>query len=187
MKNECEKAKQLFVITHNFSYFKLIRDWFNPTKDRTSIYTIETTNITGIRQSNILAAKSSLIKYQSEYQYIFSRLYEYKDCITIEVDKAYLIGNLSRKLLEAFLSFKYPKKRNDFKALMDVGIEDKEMLEKVYRFINKYSHNQNIEFYDSLDDNILSESINIVSDILENIIKKIDKKHYEEMVEIVTI
>jgi len=186
LKNECGTAKQLFIITHNFAYFKLIRDWFDPTKDRrTSIYTIEASSISGIRQSNIINAKSSLTKYQSEYQYIFSRLYQYKDNGVINIDNAYLIGNLSRKLLEAFFSFKFPRKRNNFRELMDFGIEDKELLEKVYKFINKYSHNQNIEFYDSSDDNILSESTNIVNDILENIIKKIDENHYTEMVEIV--
>ncbi|MCT7553641.1 AAA family ATPase [Aliarcobacter butzleri] len=197
LKNECEKAKQLFVITHNFAYFKLIRDWFltkNKKKNSTTgnliiksnFYMLETEMIQNTRYSNIKNVHNTLINYQSEYHFIFSKLYNYKDFITLEVDKAYLIGNLSRKLLEAFLSFKYPKKRNDFRALMDVGIEDKEMLEKVYKFINKYSHNQNIEFYDSSDDNVLSESINIVRDILEEIVKKIDPKHYEEMVEIIS-
>ena len=185
LKNECEKAKQLFVLTHNFSYFKLIRDWFNPIKDRTSIYTIEAQNISDFRTSNILKAKESLTKYQSEYQYIFSKLYQYKDNGTIEIEDAYLIGNLSRKLLEAFFSFKLPRKRSDFRTLMDAGISDKELLEKVYKFINKYSHNQNIEFYDSSDDNILAESANIVNDILENIIKEADENHYNEMVALI--
>ena len=29
MKVNCEKAKQLFVLTHNFTFFKLIRDWIS--------------------------------------------------------------------------------------------------------------------------------------------------------------
>ncbi|MDE1093317.1 AAA family ATPase, partial [Klebsiella pneumoniae] len=28
LRSNCDKAKQLFVFTHNFTYFKLIRDWF---------------------------------------------------------------------------------------------------------------------------------------------------------------
>ncbi|MCQ6493248.1 AAA family ATPase, partial [Vibrio parahaemolyticus] len=27
LKKHCEKAKQLFVMTHNFSYFKFVREW----------------------------------------------------------------------------------------------------------------------------------------------------------------
>lgn len=194
LKNECENAKQLFVITHNFAYFKLIRDWFlgkNRKRDRngnlvikSNCYSIETEVVNNIRTSNINIANNSLTKYQSEYHFIFSKIFKFKD-ENINEDNAYLIGNLLRKLLEAFLSFKYPKKRNDFKALMDVAVTDKELSEKVYKFINKYSHNQNIEFFDSSDDNILSESINIVNDVLENIIKLIDEKHYNEMIEVV--
>ena len=29
MKINCEKAKQLFVLTHNFTFFKLVRDWIS--------------------------------------------------------------------------------------------------------------------------------------------------------------
>ena len=28
LRSNCDKVKQLFVLTHNFTYFKLIRDWF---------------------------------------------------------------------------------------------------------------------------------------------------------------
>lgn len=180
LKNECGSAKQLIVITHNFAYFKLIRDWFNPSKDRTSVYLIEANIIEEIRHSVIKTATASLTKYASEYHFIFSQVYKFRNEAVNEVN-AYLIGNLLRKLLEAFLSFKYPFKRNDFKALCDAAIPDNDINEKVYRFINKYSHNQTIEFYDSSEDTVLSESNSIVTNVLEDIIKKIDKNYYEEM------
>lgn len=180
LKNECESAKQLIVITHNFAYFKLIRDWFNPFKDRTSVYLIEANVIEEKRHSVIKTATASLTKYASEYHFIFSQVYKFRNEAVNEVN-AYLIGNLLRKLLEAFLSFKYPLKRNDFKTLCDAAIPDNELNEKVYRFINKYSHNQTIEFYESSEDTVLSESNSIVTNVLEDIIKIIDKNHYEEM------
>lgn len=184
LKNECEKAKQLFVITHNFAYFKLVRDWFNPRKNRTSFYLIEAKIEGGDRFSVFKKVSDSLIKYNSEYHFIFSQLYQYKDK-TITSGDAYLIGNLLRKLLEAFLSFKYPRKRNDFKALCDDSIEDGQLREKVYRFINKYSHNQTIEFFDLEDDTILSEGDTIINDVFEKILKNIDEKHFNEMIEMV--
>ncbi|WOE71125.1 AAA family ATPase [Hydrogenimonas thermophila] len=191
LKNECEQAKQLFVMTHNFTYFKLIRDWFlkkNKVKNgkkiiKSEFYVIETLKISEQRKTTIKKAVNSLIEYQSEYQFIFYQIYQFKDK-DIDSTDAYLIGNLLRKLLEAFFSFKYPRKRNDFKALCDVAIKDKELNEKIYRFINKYSHNQSIEFFESNDDNILSESNTIVNDVLK-IIQQIDEKHYEEMEAIV--
>lgn len=180
LKNECGTAKQLFVITHNFAYFKLIRDWFNPSKDRTSIYLVEANIIDDKRHSIIKTATASLTKYASEYHFIFSQVYKFKNKEIDEVN-AYLIGNLLRKLLEAFLSFKYPLKRNNFKDLCDDAISDNDLNEKVYKFINKYSHNKTIEFYDSGEDTVLSESASIVDNVLEDIIKVIDPNHYSEM------
>ncbi|MFA7083492.1 MAG: AAA family ATPase [Arcobacteraceae bacterium] len=188
LKNECETAKQLFVITHNFAYFKLIRDWFSGKNKRKNgaliikacFYLIEANIIDEKRLSTIKTATASLTQYGSEYHFIFSQVYKFKNEVVDEVN-AYLIGNLLRKLLEAFLSFKYPFKRDNFKALCDVAIVDTNLNEKVYRFINKYSHNQTIEFYDSADDTVLSESNSIVTSVLEDIIKKIDENHYNEM------
>ena len=184
LKNECSQAKQLFVITHNFSYFKLVRDWFNPKKDRSRFYIIEAKTENGKRSSLIKMASNSLLKYNSEYHFIFSQLYYYKDNTMTTAD-AYLIGNLLRKLLEAFLSFKYPLKRDNFKALCDVSIEDELLREKVYRFINKYSHYQSIDFFDLEDDTVLSESNDIINDVFKNIIEEIDDNHFKEMVEMV--
>ncbi|MFH3155601.1 AAA family ATPase [Citrobacter freundii] len=31
LRTQCTEAKQLFVLTHNFTYFKLVRDWFTGT------------------------------------------------------------------------------------------------------------------------------------------------------------
>lgn len=188
LKNECGNAKQLFVMTHSFAYFKLIRDWFSRKNKRKTgeliikacFYLIEANIIEDKRYSIIKTATTSLTKYASEYHFIFSQVYNFKNEEIDEVN-AYLIGNLLRKLLEAFLSFKYPLKRNDFKALCDASITDNNLNEKVYRFINKYSHNQTIDFYDSTEDTVLSESSAIVNNVLEDIIKVIDPKHYEEM------
>ena len=184
LKNECEKAKQLFVITHNFTYFKLVRDWFNPRKKRTSFYLIEANIEENKRFSQLKRISNSLIEYNSEYHFIFSQLYQYKEK-TITSTDAYLIGNLLRKLLEAFLSFKYPLKRSDFKTLCNDAIEDAQLREKIYRFINKYSHNQTIEFFGLEDDTVLSESDTIINNVFEKIIKKIDEKHFNEMVKMV--
>lgn len=190
LKSECEQAKQIFVLTHNFNYFKLVRDWFVKKKKQKedksweykfSIYTIENTVFNEARSSELNQANDSLVKYNSEYHYIFSKILSFREQ-QIQLENAYLIANLSRKLLEAFLSFKYPKQRSDFKQLMDAALQDEpELCEKIYRFINKYSHNQVIDFYEGMDDNVLAESQTVVQDILEKIIKKTDEIHYKEM------
>ena len=156
LRSNCNKSKQLFVLTHNFTYFKLI-SWTGSkglieTEGEKSnqkslmhfFYTIEATTSVP-RHSTIKNADSSLVNYNSEYHYIFSQLHKYKDHQALSRDDAFLTANLSRKLLETFFSFKYPKHRNDFAQLMSCGLKgctitDEVTKEKIYRFINKYSH-----------------------------------------------
>jgi wobble nucleotide-excising tRNase len=79
-RSNCDKAKQLF--THNFTYFKLVRDWFeiiNRKKrsknkpDTAFYYTIEAS--TGVpRHSTFKDADLSLVKYNSEYLTYFKTI-----------------------------------------------------------------------------------------------------------------
>lgn len=196
LKLECETAKQLFILTHNFNYFKLVRDWLikkNERKKQTDgtyiekiksrFYSVECSNEID-RKSTINNANPTLLEYNSEYHYIFYKLTTLADITDIDLEKAFLISNLSRKLLEGFLSFKFPKGRNDFNQLLQAGCKDQEVREKVYRFINKYSHNQVIEFHDASVDNLLGEGSNIVNDVFR-IMEDLDKDHFKEMKELI--
>ncbi|WP_205948376.1 AAA family ATPase [Rahnella victoriana] len=187
LKKKFENSKQLFVLTHSFSYFKLVRDWILKKNKRDNIksmvYIIET-YIENVRKSKIINAPLNLIDYNSEYHYLYSRLKHFKERPRLELDEVYLCANLSRKLLETFLSFKFPKKRSNFKALVDDSIKNIENInqdevEKLYRFINKYSHNQEIDMGDNTD-NLLGESPAIIK-YLFTIMQTIDSVHYAEM------
>jgi wobble nucleotide-excising tRNase len=195
LKQECERAQQLFILTYNFQYFKLIRDWLQkknekkPKPDGTveekiksSFYSVEASNEES-RKATLNNANSTLLDFNSEYHFIFHKLFCLMELKTLDLEKAFLIANLSRKLLEGFLTFKFPKGRNDFSQLLQAGCPDNETREKVYRFINKYSHNQQIEFLDSPIDNLLGEGENIVEEVLK-IISSLDKQHFQEMEEV---
>ncbi|CAY73516.1 AAA family ATPase [Erwinia pyrifoliae] len=100
----------------------------------------------------------------------------------------FFTANLSRKLLESFLNFKYPKHRSNLLQLMDAAakkcvIFDSNKKEKVYRFINKYSHSAVIEMNDDIAENLMGEGRNVIGDIF-SWIEEIDKIHYDEMVSI---
>lgn len=199
LRSNCDKAKQLFVFTHNFTYFKLIRDWFegvnrnrkrkNPPKDPNALfYTIEASTAVP-RQSTFKDADSSLVNYNSEYHYIFSKLHAYKDSQALSRDEAFLTANLARKLLESFFSFKFPKHRSDIAQLMTCGlsgceITDEAIKEKIYRFINKYSHSAVIEINEDSSENLVGESQNVIGDIFKWL-QEVDEIHYNEMLEVV--
>lgn len=187
LKCECENPLQLFIFTHNFLYFKLVRDWLykKNKKDaiKTRIYAIEV--IPGeMRKAEIKNADATLIDYQSEYHYLFKKVYSYREQSKLSLDDAFLVANLARRLLEGFLSFKFPKQRNDFFQLMDEAIKDNTKREKIYRFINKYSHNRTVDIGDNSVDNILCESSNVVKEIL-CVLEELDKTHFEEMKELI--
>ncbi|WP_038914488.1 AAA family ATPase [Dickeya zeae] len=196
IKTYCNDAKQLFLLTHNFTFFKLFRDWFNNNNinrrrkeknENAFFYTIESSAVTP-RSSVICNADSSLIDYNSEYHYIFDTLYKHKEHPRLTREQAFFTANLSRKLLESFLNFKYPKHRSDLSQLMDTAEKncvtfDSNKKEKVYRFINKYSHSAVIEINEDIAENLIGEGTNIIGDIF-SWIEEIDKTHYDEMVSI---
>ena len=199
LRINCDKAKQLFVFTHNFTYFKLIRDWFeginrnrrrkNPPKEPNAFfYTIEASTAIP-RHSTFKDADSSLVNYNSEYHYIFSRLHAYRSNPKLSRDEAFFTANLSRKLLESFFSFKFPKYRSDIAQLMDRGLKgcevtDEATKEKIYRFINKYSHSVVIEVDEDSSENLVGESQNVIGDIFAWL-QEVDEVHYNEMLEVV--
>ncbi len=194
MKMNCEKAKQLFVLTHNFTFFKLIRDWIrkkNNTEDKNiaKFYVIETDNESP-RTSGFINATSALKDYHSEYHYIFSKLYKFKSQETLKTDDHFLAANLSRKLLEAFLSFKFPKSRGNFAELLNHAFKacyksDDERKEKIYKFVNQYSHYGLIETNEEIAESTIGESSSIISDVFD-LIKKLDEEHFNEMSHVVT-
>ncbi|MES3708626.1 AAA family ATPase [Pseudomonas putida] len=196
LRHHCTSALQLFVFTHNFNFFKLVRDWLegmnanrkrkSPSKPANSFfYTIEA-NTTNPRKSVIKDAPKSLHGYSSEYHYIFGRLYGYKEQAQIDRDEAFLTANLARKILEAFFSFKYPLHKGDMANLFQQGLHGctlttPQTKEKIYRFINKYSHNALIEIGEDSPENLVGESHNVIADIF-TWMKEVDCTHYEQMV-----
>lgn len=198
LKTKCIDAKQLFVLTHNFTYYKLVRDWFNGTnknrarKSKPAVaffYKIDT-SAAQPRESLLINAETSLVDYNSEYHYIFSKLFAYKEKKTLDRDEAFLTANLARKLVESFFTFKYPKGRSDISALLDSGLKTcttttSETKEKIYRFINKYSHSDVIEINEETAENLAGESHSVIDDIFKWI-EEVDHIHYSEMVDVIS-
>ena len=184
---EFDTCKQMFILTHNFNFFKLIRDWIKTKKDKSqkyySIYKVEPSIENGIRIGNIRNAGKSLYQ-NSEYDYVFNIVYKMRNK-ELDESEIFNCGNACRKLLEAFLSFKFPKQRGNIRALIDRAFSNNDEIQeknKVYKFINAYSHLDVIESSEISDiDTLLSESNGIVEIIL-NKIKQLDKEHYDAMV-----
>lgn len=172
--NNCKDSLQLFVFTHNFWFFKLIRDWMIKKKKKES-------NFYTIKKGEISNADKSLIDYHSEYHFVFKSLVKYQSEQNLTWNDSFAIANSSRRVLESFNSFKMPN--TEFKSVLtlakEYGITD-ETIDQVYYFLNKYSHLDRIETYENTIENIEQEGITVVKSVLD-IIKKIDPLHFESM------
>lgn len=183
--NKCEQAEQIFFLTHNFWFFKLVRDWANRKNEKKKR---DNDTLVGhfytIRKGVLKNAENTLVSYHSEYHYIFDSLLKLsKQTLTLE--DAYTIANYSRRLLESFNSFK-TQDTSGFNGILQmangVGI-DKLDTDKVFYYVNKYSHLDRIESFENTLENIEAEGVSVIETVFK-IIEKVDDTHYKNMVKV---
>ena len=192
LKSECEDAKQLFVFTHNYNYFSLILGWFQKRKKNVDgkkvpdfmLYRIENGFGKGSRYA-ILKDGGETMKQSTEYDYVFYNVYRLKD-VDLSKEELIFCGNICRKLLESFLSFKFPKQRADYRALLEAAYKDSKdtvKLERIYRFTNIYSHDKKINALEELDTDIMmANASEVINDVLD-LMRHLDSTHFDAMVE----
>jgi wobble nucleotide-excising tRNase len=93
--NHCLGARQLFLLTHNFWFFKLNRDWLlNKYNKESQVYSI--------KRGLISKAEPALVNHHSEYHFIFSTILGWSNCDAIDWKESFSIANSCRRLLESF-------------------------------------------------------------------------------------
>src|SRR5690606_14091247 len=116
IKKATEKTKQLFVLTHNFWFFKLVRDWMIRKNKKDAVVS----NIYLIKRGIITDANDSLTRFHSEYQHVFNTVLSFQDMDNIDESHCFAIANSIRRLLEAFTSFKCPDE-SGFNGALQLG------------------------------------------------------------------
>ncbi len=184
IKAKTKDAVQLFIFTHNFQFFSLVRNWFNyEKKEYRRFYQIQCSVESNSRGAVICPLDKLLSEYDSEYHYLF-KIIKKRAERTLAFDTLegeYMYPNLARRLLESFFAFRFPSIRTDFhKKLERVSSFQIEKRIRIERFLQTGSHDSEIP-EQSHDISILSETGPILQDVLE-LIETADKDHYEEMV-----
>lgn len=77
------------------------------------------------------------------------------------------------------MSFKYPQTR-DIAGLINVTSIDSGKKDRIYQFLNKYSHLDRIETSENLIENRMEESKNIIEDVIEMLNCELPT-HYKNM------
>ena len=139
LKNGVKDAKQVFILTHNFDFLKLLINWFQTgTKkaDRT-YYMVQCAESAAGREARLTPLDSLLVLHPTEYHYLFKVLHSFKSDGTIL--SSYHIPNIARKLLETFLEFHVPSNGSLYQKL-EATTFDENKKTAIFKFANDLSH-----------------------------------------------
>lgn len=184
MKERIKDAGQIFIFTHNFTFFRQIKNWFGyigrsrPNKVR--YYMLKSHFQNGERSAYLTLIDELLKKYESEYHHLFSVVIQgaaQSDALPMET--YYPLPNVVRRLLEAFLAFKEPGKTGELsQQLRDINF-DISKKERIVRFTNTYSHH-GLMPEPAHDMSVLAEAPFVAQDVLL-LIKQMDRGHFDSM------
>lgn len=178
LKNAVDEAKQVFLLTHNFGFLRLVLNWFTYKDKRlkqNGYYMLVCRSNDNGRQSNIAPLDRALIDYPTEYHFLFKVLATFENDGTIA--GCYHIPNVARKVLEAFLDFYIPGSASVYTKLVEEVDFDKNKRVAIYKYTNDLSHRTGQGF----EPGLVAESQKNVGYLLE-MIKAVAPKHYEGMI-----
>lgn len=188
IRERTRDSGQLFILTHNFTFFREIRDWFpyvikdhrgdGAPKRSHQAYMLRRTTHDGKPRSRITELDLLLQNHGSEYHYLFSLVYRAAKVPSDSLKDNYEMPNICRRLLESFLAFKYPGAWADnIWAKMDRVKFDATKKKQILRFLNVHSHRNEIAAPQD-DLSHLAETGLVLQHVLE-FMKAADKDHYQ--------
>lgn len=195
IKERTKSAKQLFILTHNFTFFSQVRNWFHyVSSDRLKkelrkgvhfYQTVSSLKKEG-RTSRIQKLDRLLREYNSEYQYLFDVTYRTSEAVNLsgDIETHYHMPNVARRLLESFLAFRMPNVKGDLQKKVEESTLDATKRTSILRFLHAHSHEDHIGTAEH-DPSILAETPQVMKLVLELIAHE-DKAHYDRMLSLVT-
>ncbi|MCA8070022.1 AAA family ATPase [Burkholderia vietnamiensis] len=181
MKRKLVGAGQLFVLTHNFTFLRLVKNWFQhiPKKDSPKFFTLRATTKDGVRSSSIYEMDPLLKNFESEYHYLFRRVVDASSLPdNVPMQDYYELPNLARRLVESFLAFKIPGRESMFQRLEELKYDGPKTT-RISRFLDTYSHAPGVTG-DHESESLLSEAPSVLRDVLD-MLEWADKHHFERM------
>ena len=188
IRKHTNSAGQLFILTHNFTFFREVREWFDNKNrrnkpKRAQFYMLDSMLDDQGRRSEIRELDQLLRDYGSDYHYLFARVWHYSQQ-TDKLESYYPLPNMARRLLEAFLAFRRPDIHGTLGDRMDNIDFDEGKKLRILAFVNAHSHNDTVAGPEHSTE-ILSETPKVLADII-NLIKCVDLNHYNCMVKLIS-
>jgi wobble nucleotide-excising tRNase len=179
--------QQVFIFTHHFPFFRLVRDWMKYERDNFSFYIIKSRINNGGRYSVIEKIDKLLEEHNSEYTYLFKLIYDRARKRDSSLEKDYIFPNAIRKFLENYISFKIPlggvNIHKKFQKLCDDYSEiDTETKTRIESYCQDQSHPLYQDSPTDFDERLLGEIQSVCLAIIK-LIEKTDPKHYQHLLE----
>ncbi|WLI87815.1 AAA family ATPase [Massilia sp. R2A-15] len=180
MKRKLVDAGQLFVLTHNFTFLRLVKNWLQHLpKKESRFFMLRAITRDGIRSSSIQEMDPLLKNFESEYHYLFRRVVDASSLPNnVPMQDYYELPNLARRLVESFLAFKVPGRQSMIQRLDELKYDGPKTT-RISRFLDTYSHAPNMAG-DHESESLLSEAPSVLRDVLD-LLKWSDKHHFERM------
>ncbi len=187
-------AGQLFILTHNFSFFRQVLNWFQHLKGQkknvvgnrpAQFFMLDAAQKDKVRNSVIRSLDPLLADYESEYQYLFARIHQAATAsASQDLEANYSLPNMARRILEAFLAFRQPQVSGELWRKMNaVPFDDAKKL-RILRFLHTHSHSIAVGEPEH-DLTALAEGPSVLNDLLE-MIESLDRDHFLAMVQLVS-
>lgn len=195
MKESAKETGQLFIFTHSFSFFRLVKNWFHYINKHRKKLKLDAQparffllrsrrNADGSRTSELGYIDPLLEEHESEYQYLFKRVYkEANRNDVVELEHHYGLPNVARRLLEAFLAFRFPEMSGDLQPRLDRVSFDNAKKTRILRLLNTYSHAGAISDPEH-DLSLLAETQPVLREVLE-LMEAVDRDHYHGLIKMV--
>jgi wobble nucleotide-excising tRNase len=189
LKERTKEAGQLFILTHNFTFFRQVRNWFYklPGQSKKDIalqparfYMLTAKTHNNERCASIEPLDSLLHRFESEYHYLFKRVFdEALRGPAISMEANYGIPNIARRVLETFLAFRLPGNPGELHQQLEQIRFDVAKKTRILRFLHTHSHYGQIAEPEH-DLSVLAETQPILQDLLA-LIRDVDPEHYAGM------
>lgn len=190
IRERTTNAAQFIVLTHNFTFFRQVRNWFHHlpkpgnNQRRACFYMLDSVRGAAVRFSTIRPLDPLLGDYESEYHYLFACIFrEATSSSPTALEQNYALPNMARRLLEAFLAFRQPQRAGElWKKLSSTNFDEAKRL-RIIRFLHTHSHGDTIGEPEH-DPSLLGEARAVLGDLLD-FIEAQDPQHFAAMKELV--
>jgi len=176
------KARQLFVSTHDYAFFKLLRgdgafkEFPEAGTRRASLYYIRR----GPSGARLERLPEVLRRYNSEYHHLFSLMYGFHCDPECDSGLLLLLPNIVRRVLETYTSFRVPKTSMTLDQRLERLCADEMVAHRIYKFVNQQSHSDSLSGADEFPHvEECSEVIDLVIEMM-----KMDSTHCNGMIDL---